>query len=70
METKEINIMGEVTVAKEGSVSADNLQNVLRSASNEQLRSAMMTLYTAQPDNKALIELGNKYAAELRRRGL
>lgn len=60
----------EATIAREGKVSPVSLQNALRSRTNEEIRSAMISLYTAQPNNKALIELGNQYAAELKRRGL
>ena len=60
----------EITIAREEKVDSVSLQNALRSKTSEEIRSAMMSLYTAQPNNKALIELGNQYAAELKRRGM
>ena len=48
----------------------EELKKSLRNRSNEELREAMVILYTAKvPNHEELVELGNIYAEVLKERG-
>lgn len=59
-----------LTIKKQRAMKKQELKESLRNRSNEELREAMVILYTAKvPNHEELVELGNIYAEVLKERG-